>query len=83
MYNFSKEELQLLKTIGRGEVGRKFVDLLERMTRKISDVSDIEGDYGAKVEGKKLTKNFIKDLIYNISKKEQSADVEEDTDDFE
>ena len=76
MYNLTKEDNQLLRSLGSSTIGREFIELLERMSIGIGDVTGINGDYGAQVEGRKVAKGFVNMLIEKMKTRiEDKAEV--------
>ena len=65
MYNFSKEERQILRSAGDNPHGHNLIDLLNKISATISDVENIgkDDDKDAQVEGRKLAKALFKEMI--------------------
>jgi hypothetical protein len=85
MYEFSKKEIDFLRSLGVTKDGHELVYLLKKMQYAIMDASNIESDsdYGAQVEGRKLAKKVISDLIVNMIPKKDVGNSQEDIDDYE
>lgn len=64
-FDLNQNERLLLRSIGQTGNGAAFVHLLEKLKNDMSSVDSIppgSTDYGAQVEGRRLFKEFIKEL---------------------
>lgn len=86
MYEFTKQENQILQNIGESPSGKNFLMLLQKIKIKIADVDNVESgpNMAAELEGRKIAKKFITKLCDTISKKPTYGGKEENgSDDFE
>lgn len=82
MFDLNDIQAKLLRRIGNTVDGKSLIKLLQEICVKISDVDDIEGDYGAQVEGRKLVKQAFKTLIEGIESRQQQGNPQDDDDDY-
>lgn len=83
IFQFNQEEKRLLSTLGRSELGRDFVLLLNRAKSIASDTDtiDLTRDTTSQLEGRKIFKTFVNELIDSlnaIEKKKSDKFVPED-----
>ena len=83
IFSFSKDDLMFLRRLGDTPDGAELVQMFNKMKPVIADSSEITGDYGAQVEGRKLAKKFIVTIVNAMTKKEQSTQDFADDDDYE
>lgn len=61
--NLNTEQRKILKSVGHSALGRDFIDVLNQLRDDMSMVDDIENDYAAQVEGRKIFRQFARILI--------------------
>jgi hypothetical protein len=57
------EQKKILAAVGKGDYGRSLIKLFDEIRNSMSNLDDIEGDYGAQVEGRKIFRKFCKGII--------------------
>jgi len=65
------EQKKILIAIGKGDYGRSLIKLFEEIRNSMSNLDDIEGDYGAQVEGRKIFRKFCKGIIDTMREKQE------------
>lgn len=79
----SEQERRLLQSLGQTTHGRGLVSILNRYKDHFSSVDTIKGggDYGAQVEGRKIFREFAKEIIQALNSSPKS-DKRDEPDDF-
>lgn len=76
------KESKMLNALGRSNYGPQLVDLLKRLENEMSSIDGIQGDYAAQVEGRKLFKILLKDLLGKLDFSNAKPKSSRDEDDF-
>lgn len=85
MYEFDKKEIDFLRSLGLTKDGHELIYLLKKVQATVMDSSNIPdgSDYGAQVEGRKLTKKVIALFIEAMKPKKETSNSQEEIDDYE
>lgn len=85
--DFTPDEINLFREVGRTETGRQLIGVLNRAKNHYASISTIDGkgDYGAQVEGRRIFVDFVDSLIERFQlRKPRPGDVfNKDYDDFQ
>lgn len=86
-YEFNKNEVAFLRDIASTPTGKQLIALFERMKVTATDVSNIPSDVptadlGSHVEGRKIVKKLLEQIVTAMKKPEKSS-AQKDLDDFE
>lgn len=71
MITISEKDKKTLKLLGRTNYGPEVIAMFNGLMTQADSVADITGDYGAQVEGRKICRHFISDIIEALTVKDR------------